>query len=418
VIHDPSQTVVIQGDAIPTSLAQGECATPGCDHQHPCPATESMRQPDCGCGPYFFLEIDAMFLGRQGSTGTAPTYSLSQSTATLDTDPPSGDVDDWAWSVGPLANPPATILTNPYDDSNRLMTAPRWTFGMLGESGLGIRGRYLRLDSAVGTFAAPPSLGTTTIANNTNGLLGETSITEAFEAETIDVEGILDFELGSGKLIGFAGLRYGQFEDLRSSTATGRIRTGAPADTGSPPEWIDTFSTANYDFSTQQGAAFEGSGPTLGITAIMPFLSSRSISVFGSLRGTALYGEAESLAVSSSLIDSMYVSGQDIETQRLQLEERFYLWDIEVGAQWSRCIRFMDGRVFARAGIECQFWRGSADRVSATSSVADYNIPGMVYNNSPPFLSGIGTTSGEAVAESLNFDFNLVGLMIGTGVIW
>jgi hypothetical protein len=78
----------------------------------------------------------------------------------------------------------------------------------------------------------------------------------------------------------------------------------------------------------------------------------------------------------------------------------------------------MDGRVFARAGIECQFWRGSADRVSATSSVADYNIPGMVYNNSPPFLSGIGTTSGEAVAESLNFDFNLVGLMIGTGVIW
>jgi hypothetical protein len=42
----------------------------------------------------------------------------------------------------------------------------------------------------------------------------------------------------------------------------------------------------------------------------------------------------------------------------------------------------------------------------------------MVYNNSPPFLSGIGTTSGEAVAESLNFDFNLVGLMIGTGVIW
>ena len=403
---------------MPTALPHADVSTPGCNRQQPCPATESMRQPDCGCGPYFFLEIDALFLGRQGSTGIAPTYSLSQSTATLDTNPPGGNVNDWAWSVGPLSNPPVNILTNPYDDSNRLMTAPRWTFGMLGESGLGIRGRYWRTDSAVGTFSAPPSLGTTTIANNTNGLLGETSLTEAFEAETMDLEGILDFKLGSGKLIGFAGLRYGQFEDLRSSTATGRIRTGAPADTGNPAEWIDTFSTANYDFGTQQGAGFEGTGPTLGITAIMPFLSSRSISVFGTLRGTALYGEAESLAVSSSLIDSMYVSGQDIDTQRLQLKERFYLWDIEVGAQWSRCIRFMDGRVFARAGLEWQFWRGSGERVSATSSVADYGIEGMVYNNSPPFLSGIGTTSGEAVAQSLGFDFNLVGLMIGTGVIW
>lgn len=367
-------------------------------------------------GPRMYFGAEATFFSREYDL--APTsFGLSSSTPSLAVPPGTGIGDpgfnplEWSWSAGTLAD--AAALESDFDHADQLRGAPRLTLGIVGGNGFGIQGRYWQMNDSVAMY---DPVGVFPIGGGADprfGMLDRTAGADRFESYIVDLEGTKDFGFLGWNLLGTLGARYAEFDHERSNAAIGRIETGA----------LNGLSNNMYSLGTLQEASFHGTGVTSSLTGLRQ-LGRSNFSLFASVRGSALWGTANSYAQADAAYDGFYGSETFSDAQLIRDRETLYITELQAGLQWSRNVRFLNGQMFARGAFEYQFWRVDGGEAAATATVGDFGVLGGTLEGSPgspglpDYLSGIGTTEGTATASSARHDFDLIGFSLMTGFVF
>lgn len=120
----------------------------------------------------------------------------------------------------------------------------------------------------------------------------------------------------------------------------------------------------------------------------------------------------------SSLFDDEEESDSDV----INSTEELFIAELQLGGQWSRPVRFINGHFFARGAFEYQFWRNSTARAYAEideDDLDDFNSTHtIIFTDNGVVESGIGTTQGRGYAYGLEPDFDLIGFSLSTGFVW
>ncbi len=316
----------------------------------------------CSCGNNrLYLGVEAVFL--------APIYNANASQFTL---------------VDVVGNT-GLLLDSTLGTVNQLNGSPRLTLGFGGIDGFGIQGRYWDYNGtpvSQGLFipAVPP-------ATNFGEFLGGT---DTFDAYTVDLEGTKQLSCGLWNLFGTLGVRYAELEHARSESAFGFVN-------GS------TFALA-----AQQGESFHGTGVTSSLSALRSLKCNPCLAWYGGVRSSALCGRAEARAITSATFNGSTASGNSVNGAiDFDDNETMFITELQAGLQFSRYIRSFNGRSFARAGFEYQFWNTLDDQFAAAGSFVERIDP----INGPISQGLVETTSGP-------LDFDLIGFSIMTGFVW
>jgi hypothetical protein len=223
----------------------------------------------------------------------------------------------------------------------------------------------------------------------------------------------------------------------RAQSGVGRIRTGADATGNAQIPNIGMYSNAMYSFENAYGSAMYGTGLTFSLQGLRP-IGDSGFALYAVARGSTLWGETQSFAGSSAGYDSFYGSGTSTATGFGRLNDQtYYIAEAQGGVQWSRYSRWFNGRFFARAGFEYQWWRGLVNQANAAVSAGDLgnsrgvptapstdsgglpvNSGGYTFPPNPEYLGGIGTTAGGASQSGGIADFDLIGFTVGAGFMW
>jgi hypothetical protein len=197
------------------------------------------------------------------------------------------------------------------------------------------------------------------------------------------------------------------------------------------------YSNAMYSFENAYGSAMYGTGLTFSLQGLRP-IGDSGFALYAVARGSTLWGETQSFAGSSAGYDSFYGSGTSTATGFGRLNDQtYYIAEAQGGVQWSRYSRWFNGRFFARAGFEYQWWRGLVNQANAAVSAGDLgnsrgvptapstdsgglpvNSGGYTFPPNPEYLGGIGTTAGGASQSGGIADFDLIGFTVGAGFMW
>ena len=353
------------------------------------------------------------------------SFQLFNSQAVIDENfysPPDTGVFLWGWVAQDLQLQQTLLASD--EETENIAAVPRLTAGLFDPSGYGVQMRYFHLEQTDNFSQTGPSLGTITAANNFAGILQPTSVLERFEARTADLELAGELETSCWEFAGSLGARFIKLQSDRSSLATGRIRTGAPAYTSGGFSILPTFTNANYDLLTMQQSDFKGLGPSLSLFGLRRFGRSPNVGMFAGFRPSAAFGKADNSAFASTTYDSVYGSGQTTDSQTIADSAQLYIAEFQVGAQVKSNIRFMNGQLFARAAIEYQYWKGFGTQAQAESVIGDHNIMGDQYldpgtnGDLPRVLTGVGTTQGTATAVAGRNQFELIGCGLSAGLTW
>ena len=398
----------------------------------PCYDTHALRATCRPCGPQLYFQAEAMFLSRQydvAGTGFGLFNAPTSSTLGRTTSPAAaaGWINSVDWNPQDLGE--AAFFSDDFERADQLTGSPRLTLGVVGASGFGIQGRYWRMENAATAFGA--SVDAFSWAGDTNGLpptettfnddwytgsLSAVAGFEDFRTQTFDLEGTKDFRYRGWSGVGTLGVRYADIRNRRVNAIDGVLRTGGVGDvgTGTQEEHYPTYHTAAYDFLSLQQVDFSGVGPTFSLTALRPFTYNPEFALFTSARGAVLFGDSTSNADVQASMHSFYASQFDRDSELIRTSDELFIAELQLGLQWSRNVRFMNGRVFARAAFEYQFWRNDAEQAVAVVNVGDYGAERVVESRSPSD-GGIGTTEGAAFAIGLRNRFDLIGMSFGAG---
>lgn len=393
------------------------------------------QQRAANYGPRMYFQTEATFLSRKYdrpetgfelfNTDSATTINDDgDNTVAYDDD---GNFENIQWYVDDTTQ--TASLTPGHELADQLTASPRLSLGIVGASGWGIQGRYWRMENSVGSNGPLIDFDTYTNENGTispdemaawyAGQLSQTSDFERFNVQTIDLEGSKDFSVYAWRGLATFGARYADVNNVRHSTVDGAIRTGAP---GYNPEngndvMQDTFHTADYDFTTLQSMNFHGAGPTFSLTGIRPL--TESFSLFTSGRGSVLFGDSRNFARVDGQMSSLFDDEEERDSDVINSTDELFIAEFQLGGQWSRPVRFINGHFFARGAFEYQFWRNSTARAYAEideDDLDDFNSTHTIINND--IESGIGTTQGRGYVYGLEPDFDLIGFSLSTGFVW
>ncbi len=383
-------------------------------------------------GPRMYLQTEATFLAREYNSTANSQFSLLSSAEFI----PGGTYANFVQGADPrlvglnwinIPAPAVSAVLNPGNTAiDGMAAAPRLTWGLVGEKGWGIQGRYWQMENSVASLGSLVNINQADPAVWRTGALSFGGVAEQFEAKTIDLE--LTRDIAMGRFVGAAtfGARYAETDSSRNTAVDGALRTGTPGITVSGDALQNSFHTADYDFLSQQGVNFEGTGPTFSLSTLCPI--TKTLSLFTSGRGSVLFGTSSSVAAvegqMSSLFDDDYVVSRAVAASN----DPLYIAELQCGLEWSVPTRFLNGRVFARGAFEYQFWRHSALQSQANinrNDLGDYlddQIILLPLNNAGQprgqIQSGVGTTQGEATVSSLTPDFDLIGFSFATGFLW
>jgi hypothetical protein len=219
---------------------------------------------------------------------------------------------------------------------------PRVWLGYFGENGMGIRARYWQYDHNADplTLTATPTTfpGATSVtvifpAAISTGAPGDTlNVASGLEVHTVDIEGAMRRSFSGLELLVSGGFRYASMEQHFDSVVT---RGGAP------------IGVLNWD------RKFEGGGLTVGGEARKSLASSR-LSVFGSGRGSLLYGEKD---LTRSVVGD--VTPAPTTTPPFMVlddaDEVSGIFELSAGLEWSRQTQNF-GDLFVRGAYETQLW--------------------------------------------------------------
>ncbi|MDH3719669.1 MAG: Lpg1974 family pore-forming outer membrane protein [Planctomycetota bacterium] len=245
--------------------------------------------------------------------------------------------------------PGNTVVPFSYD---REITPRAW-FGYQNAEGGGLRVRYWEFDAAANTEVYSPIPAATpaflfvygasgNLARNAFADVGETMTSDhALELTTIDLEATQRFHWHNIDLLAGLGLRYAQMDQVGQAIVT----DGAGA----------------LSESVHNDHDFEGIGPMISLEIVRPLLSDR-FSIYGSLRGSILLGDA------SQRITEVKNGGADMVTDVVNQDDILSIGEIELGLQFSR--PWGDSAVvFIRGGYEGQVWWGAGGPTDTASNL-------------------------------------------------
>ena len=306
----------------------------------------------CDRGGWFF-GAEATYLAPLYSTGDA-SFSL------LDTsvDPPVG-----------------VTLGSDFGKADQLTGAPRVVFGYTGRRGLGWQFRYWELNSTLAGNDFPDA-----IVGNQAQLLGGN---DAFEAYAIDLELTQEFRTRRWDWLGSFGVRHAMFDQSRFTSVSGAVND-------------DIFSLSSW-----QGAAFHGTGLTFGLAGLKPIHPCRGLSFYLNNRLSTVFGSAKTRAITNSQFSGTGGFAGSLNGAIDESDETLFILETGAGVQWSRCVRGYNSRMFARIGVEYQYWTNSGGSAIAES-----------FSGTP------GSSLGVASARGGSHDVHLVGLAAMAGFAW
>jgi hypothetical protein len=221
--------------------------------------------------------------------------------------------------------------------------SPRVWLGYFGDSGAGVRARYWQYDhnadplSLVATPTTFPGVSAVTVifpsAISTAAPGDVLSVGSGLEVHTLDIEGAMRNEVMGINMLVSAGFRWASMEQNFDSVVigAGQIPTGAL-------NWTRNF---------------EGGGLTAAADA-KKRIGGSAFAVFGSARGSLLYGEKE-------LRRSVFgdVTPPSAATPPFAVlenaDEVSGIFELALGGEWSRQTKNF-GNFFVRGTYETQLW--------------------------------------------------------------
>lgn len=254
-----------------------------------------------------------------------------------------------------------------------LLAAPRITLGLQGDC-WGIVTRYWYASSWATGF-------TPAVANS--GIPGVTAF-DGFNAYTWDLELQRRICVCDWTLYASGGLRYAAVKNDRS-IAINDISGG------------NVFQASS--FSSQQ---FSGTGLTFGLMGIRPIWCGCPWSIYASNRYSILWGNSGVTAQTSATAasDGFASSTNGGFTSGAA---NLFIAEVQAGLQWDAELKCLPGRrAFLRGGFEFQYWNSSSNASASAFSIAA-NTPGQ------------GTF---ATSQAGNFLFSLIGISVGTGILY
>ena len=285
----------------------------------------------CGCGPSNLnLVASSILAGPQWSAGVEftllrPHFESNPAFTTLTSD---GDTTN-------------DFTQTEFDFDREL--SPRVWVEALSTDRLGVRAIWWNFDHSAATAIGMPNangfgeishppFGTVDISTTVPN--SQFTANHNLDATTVDIEATKSLEVGrAGWLTGF-GFRYAQLE--QTYNAFTQDETGT--------------TTGTIDFAHE----IEGFGPTISIRTQRPWTN--QLSIFGSARGSLIFGDGESqlTAVEDADIDDSLTT-----TETLIRDDVLPIGELQLGLQWTPpaygiwCpyIHFaMEGQVWSGAG--------------------------------------------------------------------
>jgi len=153
--------------------------------------------------------------------------------------------------------------------------------------------------------------------------------------------------------------------------------------------------------SSSQGEAFHGTGLTFGLSGLRPVGSCRGVSLYTTNRVSPVFGSSKSRAFASSSFSGPGGTAGSVNGATGYNDDTLVILETGAGLQWSRDVRGFNGRMFARLGVEYQYWTGSGGEAFAES-----------------FSGTGGSSTGFARARAGDHDFHLIGLAVMSGFSW
>jgi hypothetical protein len=289
----------------------------------------------------------------------APIYDESKATFTL-TDP---------------VTPASISVQTDFDSAEELTGAPRLVFGYVGKRGFGIQGRYWELSS----FSSRSDLPEPIIGNQIQVLGGE----DRFNAYTIDVELTNECCYRGCNLLGTFGVRHAHIDHGRVEQVVGASN-------------LDVFS-----LGAQTGESFDGTGLTFSLSGLKTINPCRGLALYTALRGSTLWGPARTTAITTSSFSGPFGVGGSTNGAIDSNDETMFIGEVGAGLQWSRCVRSFSGRMFARGGVEYQYW-GTSDGFALAQSSS----------------GSLGFSDGTVRALGGKHSTNLIGFALMAGYNW
>jgi hypothetical protein len=130
----------------------------------------------------------------------------------------------------------------------------------------------------------------------------------------------------------------------------------------------------------RSGHNYNGAGPTFAVEARRP-LGDFGLAVYGSARGSVLFGRSRQEANVATLLVGEYVvaggpnvpfSGGHFDRQREGRDLVMPVVELEVGAEWGA--DWAGGRLFARTGVVHQTWFGAGDASSDRGQLGFFGL--------------------------------------------
>jgi hypothetical protein len=271
--------------------------------------------------------------------------------------------------------------------------AQRYWIGAHIDEGLGVRGRWLRLDYSADPRISANAADVTRVTTATSTAIGGAAVTNAFlgtstvggvtspvgTGQVLSVNGGLELDVwdaeftatcrrGCWELTTFAGARYTYLEQSYLA-----ISPGVPNTDGIDGVVVGTDVTRGVLQSRQ---TFNGAGPTLGLEALRQ-VGDSGFSLYGSGRGAVLFGRGRQQTTfnTATAIDPLTGAppiGFDFVS--VTNEEGFDVLsvaELELGVQWGRKVG--DFEVFVRPSVVSHFY---FDGGSSSSRSGDFGLFG------------------------------------------
>jgi hypothetical protein len=162
-----------------------------------------------------------------------------------------------------------------------------------------------------------------------------------------------------------------------------------------------------YDSFSGMSTQFNGGGLTSGVAARWPLAENSwlcrgcTLSLIGSLRGSAVFGKSVSDTTASSRITTGLGSTALVDSEAVRETSTLYVGETSCGLEWNRRWTCIPADAFFRIAAEYQAW--SMTSPAATSSTTSLSFAGL---------------SADAAAHASDSGLSLAGLAITTGFTW
>lgn len=157
-----------------------------------------------------------------------------------------------------------------------------------------------------------------------------------------------------------------------------------------------------FQVLAQTNREFDGPGLTLAYQGTKCCDCCACVKLFFNLRGSVLWGNTLTQAQTTAWVFDPDLGGvaNDFSTATAYSDDIAFIGEVQVGGQWEHQLACSCARVYLRAAFEYQYWSADSGFAAAGSNA---------------FTDDIDVT---ALATADDFQMNLVGFTIGTGLIW